>query len=95
MLYDPKWETKTNPLTVESFISWLEKQPADGEYSFLNCKECAIGQYAKSVGLDYYDIPLKTRFMWNWATSVGNFGGATERARTLVGLELLNEHYFL
>jgi hypothetical protein len=80
MLYRPQWDQ----LSTEAFIGWLEKQPADGEYNFLNCFECAIGQYAQSIGKDYYDIPAPTREIWNRCAAAGTFGTALTRARALV-----------
>jgi len=44
MLHNPNWD-KSNPYSVASFIAWLEKQPPDKEYSPLNWKTCAMGQY--------------------------------------------------
>ncbi len=27
MLYDPKWEVKADPFSLENLIAWLENQP--------------------------------------------------------------------
>jgi hypothetical protein len=51
MLYDPKWEAKSEPLSLEGLISWLEKQPADQRYNFFDCEgECLFGQYMRAIG---------------------------------------------
>jgi hypothetical protein len=84
MLFNPKWKTKTDPLSTASFVTWLERQPADSEYNFLSCKECAIAQYAQSLGKDYYDIPLSIRWQWNFIAAPGSFGEAATRGRSLV-----------
>jgi hypothetical protein len=52
MLYDPKWEVKTDVHTLPSFIAWLETQPAEGTYDWDNCQgKCLIGQYMATCGL--------------------------------------------
>jgi len=55
MLYDPKWtETKADPLTLESLIAWLEKQPAAKRYGYNNCNgRCLYGQYMASHGVPW------------------------------------------
>lgn len=53
MLYDPKWEqkteTKADPFTLESLIGWLEKQPADKGYQWADCDRCLVGVYLSAV----------------------------------------------
>lgn len=58
MLYDPKWEkkTKADPFTLWAFIAWLEKQPADQKYDYLDCfGACLYAQYMQSVGVSWED----------------------------------------
>jgi hypothetical protein len=47
MLYDKRWEkpeVKADPLTLESLIAWLEKQPSHKKYDFHNCEgKCLYG----------------------------------------------------
>jgi hypothetical protein len=51
LLYDPKWE-KTDPISLESLIAWLEKQPEAQRYDFTNCRGgCLLGKYMASVGM--------------------------------------------
>jgi hypothetical protein len=65
MLYDPKWERptepKTDPLTLPALTAWLETQPADQSYCFLDTGYCLIGRFLRaqgyacaSVGGSYY-----------------------------------------
>lgn len=57
MLYDPKWQTKTDPFTLESFISWLETMPAHEAYDYMNCEgECLFGQYVVANGLSWESV---------------------------------------
>lgn len=51
MLYDPKWEApaKADPLSLDSLIAWLEKQPAGRMYEYTDEQECALGQWLKSI----------------------------------------------
>ena len=44
MLYDPKWAEKQDVFSLESLISWLEKQPGQTEYNYCNPMECLIAQ---------------------------------------------------
>lgn len=51
-----------HPLSLEAFADWCEKQPADKEYNFNNCRTCAVAQYANSLGLpNPYDFPKSGR----------------------------------
>lgn len=50
MLYDPKWEIKADPFSLEGLIAWLETMPADREYEFMDCDgACLLGQYMAHV----------------------------------------------
>ena len=42
----------SNPLTLEAFAEWCEKQPARKQYDYWNTEDCACAQYAKSIGDD-------------------------------------------
>lgn len=59
MLYDKRWdktEVKADPFSLEAFIGWLEKQPANKTYEFMNCQgACLLGQYMASVGEPWSD----------------------------------------
>ena len=56
MLYNTKWETKTDPLTMDSLIAWLETKPAALEYNFDDCRgECLYGLYMKHHGIKWVD----------------------------------------
>ena len=41
-----------NLLTIEAFVEWCERKPADEAYVFCDWKECACGQYAALLGID-------------------------------------------
>lgn len=49
MLYDPKWEVKADPLTLDGLIAWLEKQPADAGYDFCEIGKCLLAQWVLSI----------------------------------------------
>lgn len=40
-----------NPLSIEAFADWCEKQPADKEYVYEDSWHCACAQYADSLGI--------------------------------------------
>lgn len=52
MLCDPKWEqkTKADPLTLESLIAWLERQPPEGRYWYLAQRNCVLARYFRAAG---------------------------------------------
>lgn len=94
MLYDPKWEqkteTKADPFSLQSLIAWLEKQPAAGEYNFLNCSGgCLYGLYMQSHGFlqeSYLKQAKDFRllvFEYVAMPEPWTFGAALERARKI------------
>lgn len=55
MLFDPKWErqTKVDPLSLDAVISWLEQQPSDKIYCYMDLGKCLAAQYNASIGREY------------------------------------------
>ena len=92
MLFDPKWEVKTDPFTLSGLIAWLEKQPPDAGYNYGNCAgACLLDRYITSVtgkpsrptalhwticGDELGEGYAKIAFLKPWT-----FGAALERAR--------------
>jgi hypothetical protein len=62
MLYDPKWEqkteTKADPFKLETLIAWLEKQPAAGEYEYTSSTGCALCQYFRAQGINVRTLDI-------------------------------------
>lgn len=58
MLFNPKWEApvKSDPMSLDSLIAWLEKQPASGAYSYIDAANCMLCKYFRSHGLDIFDL---------------------------------------
>jgi hypothetical protein len=94
MLYDPKWEVKTDPYSLAGMIAWLEQQPAEQEYKWANCEDCLVGQYLSAVlgpPADYAEVSRRHgKFMrenpiaFRRGLALANphtFGAALERAR--------------
>ncbi len=50
MLYDPQWEKKVDALSLDNLISWLERQPSDGAYTYECPKTCMLSQYLRAQG---------------------------------------------
>lgn len=50
MLYDKKWDQKTDPFTMQNLIAWLETKPPDEEYAYLIPRRCLLGQFAGAMG---------------------------------------------
>jgi hypothetical protein len=60
VLYDPKWEVKsepvvkTDPFSLDGFIAWLETKPADGAYEWGDIFNCLMAQYFKARGFKVF-----------------------------------------
>ena len=48
-----------NPLSLEAFADWLEKQPGEKKYKYISATQCLICQYFNAIGLDF--IALDSR----------------------------------
>ena len=55
-----------NPLTIEAFADWLEKQPPEKEYDYSNCRGCLVFQYLTAVG-----IPITSTGSTTFSTNDG------------------------
>ena len=54
MLYDPSWEHKADPFTMEGLIAWLEKMPPAKRYDYANTSgNCVYGQYLAAHGVPW------------------------------------------
>jgi hypothetical protein len=51
MFFDPgtKREVKADPLSLDSLIAWLEKQPSGEPYCFMSNGHCLLAQYFAEV----------------------------------------------
>ena len=47
MLYDPRHDAP-KPRTLAHFIAWLEQQPADTTYNFINGFDCLFERYLRA-----------------------------------------------
>lgn len=95
MLYDPKWNQKVAPLSLDNLIAWLEKQPAKKQYNFLNCDGgCLFSLYLIHLGYPASPRHLSTRPIWEALHDTygdiaydfrgsHTFGAALERARAM------------
>ena len=54
MLYDPKWErkteTKADPFQLGTLIAWLTLQPGDKAYDYCDPHNCMLCQYFRAHG---------------------------------------------
>ena len=93
MLYDPKWEQKTETKpSLAGLIAWLERQPADTRYDWMNALGCVMGQYLRATRMTdnaaIVQLSLKLTKQEPFQTialggldSRYTFGAALERAR--------------
>jgi hypothetical protein len=52
VLYDKRWGYKSDPMTLESLVSWLEGQPADKAYDYSLRGKCLLAQYFTACGFE-------------------------------------------
>ncbi len=85
MLYDHNRVKPSNPLSLESFILWLEQQPPEDTYDFQDYRgACLICQYLTATGVDFADHYLTFTARYGDAiarTKPWTFGAALGRAR--------------
>ncbi len=73
MLYDPKWEVKADPLSIESLIAWLEQQPPSQEYAYYCGGTCLLAQYFTAMG--FQNVHMFADGFWSGDTPCpGNVG---------------------
>jgi hypothetical protein len=94
MLYDAKrWDkTKTDPLSLDSFIAWLEKQPASKEYCYFDSADCLIAKWLRAQSIAHFSLSGKEvamLFGGNGKEIIQDrpwtFGAALKRARKVAG----------
>lgn len=70
-----------NLLTKEAFAEWCEKQPKHKRYDYDCIGECALTQYAASLGMKTPygppDSPIHTSHFWQAANNAACFGSQT------------------
>lgn len=52
MLWNPLWKKPADP-TLDDFIAWLEKQPADEVYDYTDPHHCPVAKFNQSLGREY------------------------------------------
>lgn len=50
MLHNPNWDQPS----LAGFRTWLLQQPQNKTFSYGCCEVCAVGQYMKSIGKNWY-----------------------------------------
>jgi hypothetical protein len=86
MLWNPKWD-----LTPEGITTWLETQPREQTYNFLDeCGECLMGQYMAAIGVPwslatYCKVVTSDVSRWHKILADGSwtYGAALDRARKI------------
>lgn len=86
MLYDPKWEVKTDPFTLASLIAWLEQQPPDEEYAYYCGGKCLLAQYFTAMG--FQNVWMFADGFWSGAMPVPGDVGWNEASRRKEGTPL-------
>lgn len=94
MLFNPEWDRDCvlGPISLRSFIAWLEIQPPNLAYDYCDATGCALGQFQASLGLSEGECVVELGFLdhqepWQKKldaiviTDPPTFGAALERAR--------------
>ncbi len=76
MLYNTQWDSKLDPMSLDSLISWLEMQPKKRAYDYGSCSGCLLAKYFTAMG--YKGVAMGERCMCYdpnadngfWGTSV-------------------------
>lgn len=95
MLHNPNWDkAKTSPLLLDNFIAWLQKQPADEKYDWLDSDSCLAAQYSQSIDREYGHndiLALAGTFSADLENIAyarpWNFGAALNRAKALKAMK--------
>ena len=79
MLYDKRWdkpEVKADPFSLDSLIAWLEKQPGDETYCYIESGECLLTQYFTASG--YNNVYMFTTGFWHGQDQIPGHAGRDE-----------------
>jgi len=71
MLYDPKWERKYDPFSLESLTAWLERQDPLEEYCYSSTGECLLARYFTALG--FVKVIMAARFFYHWPQPGGSY----------------------
>jgi len=71
MLYDPKWERKCDPFSLESLIAWLKRQDLLEEYCYSSTGECLLARYFTEQG--FGKVIMAARFFYHWPQPGGSY----------------------
>src|SRR5215831_9558336 len=52
MLWDPKHDVKLDPMSLDTLIAWLEKQPKDEAYCYNSNGACLLAQYFEAMAFE-------------------------------------------
>lgn len=87
-------ETKPDVFSLEGLIAWLEKQPEETEYNFMDCDGgCLIGKYLiATTGKHWTDFGLRWGCIIIYYPAIAKvaagepqtYGAALSRARALL-----------
>src|SRR5258707_333877 len=94
MLYDPKWEQKTElePISLAALVAWLETQPADVVYPWLNTNDCLACRYLRAIRGPQGEKTARYRDVFGGcdnyhaiaAATPWTYGAALKRARSMM-----------
>lgn len=89
MLYDKRWDTKSDPM-LNSLIAWLEQQNPEIEYNYCWPDRCLAAQWLQSIGARRYALhsnEVRALFGGRGADVIWEhprtFGAALARAKAL------------
>ena len=91
MLFDPRWEQRTERAEIERFAAWLETRDPQERYCYRDFVNCAVAQWLKSEGeRPIMFLPDHLKYIVNHDDQT--FGAAFKRARAALGDMTCTEH---
>jgi len=71
--------------SVEGLVSWLETQPPEIQYEYLDSSRCLAAMYLKSRGVADYNVPSDKLREWGFHPIMthgkATYGAALDRAK--------------
>lgn len=56
MLFNNEWRASKDIHSLDNLIAWLETQPADKEYDYLDNQNCVLAQYLTASGIKVHGV---------------------------------------
>jgi hypothetical protein len=69
MLFNPRWDSTTDPFALGSLIEWLERKLPYETYEYSSCSECLLSQYFRDKG--FSNVHMCKTYFSTWGLLIG------------------------